>query len=151
MHNQLTQLQAFRAMIKFLDNYYEKKPSDDLGLLLGEMQLQDDNKPADSATWSYWIDSINKVTHQTNNQQNNASIDLHNTLSSLEIFKAMIDFLEVYRDQIKSDDIQVILNDLLLSSNNKIMNTMTKHKWLESVNYILNDQDPTYGYFQIFR
>ena len=151
MIEKLTLKQAFRTVIKFLDGYYKNNPSDDLGLLLGEMQLQNDNISADSATWGYWIDSANRVI----DQENHLEIDMPNPTSDelnvLDTFKAMINFLKIYHNQIQSDDIQAILDDLRLSDNNEIIDWAVKRNWRESVDYIVSDKDPMYGYFQIFR
>lgn len=57
----LTTLQAFNAMREFLENYYKKTFSDDIGSLLGDLQLLQDGKTADPAAWQDWIECINKT------------------------------------------------------------------------------------------
>jgi len=48
----MSALQAFKAMVCFLDDYYNETLSDDLGSLLGDMQLlEDDNGTWDPAAW----------------------------------------------------------------------------------------------------
>ena len=39
--------QAFRAMVLFLERYFEQTQSDDVGALLGDLQLLDDGLTAD--------------------------------------------------------------------------------------------------------
>lgn len=56
----LTQKQAFVAMIEFLDNYYQQTQSDDIGALLGSLQLLEDGKPADPAMWHDWVQCVEK-------------------------------------------------------------------------------------------
>ncbi|HAC65515.1 MAG TPA: hypothetical protein DCF68_18785 [Cyanothece sp. UBA12306] len=59
--NKLTEKQAYLAMIEFLDYYYEQTQSDEVGELLGSLQLLEDGKPADPAMWKDWLKSIEKV------------------------------------------------------------------------------------------
>jgi hypothetical protein len=56
----LTPIQAYRAMIAFLDAYWRSTHSDDIASLLGDLQLlgTDSAYPADPAAWSDWLQSI---------------------------------------------------------------------------------------------
>ena len=60
MKDTLTYLEAFEAMSCFLEKYYERTSSDDIGLLLGEMQILKDGKTADPALWSDWMNCAQK-------------------------------------------------------------------------------------------
>jgi hypothetical protein len=57
----LTELQAFNAMRKFLDGYWERTHSDDIGVLLGELQLFPDGGTFDPAAWEDWMDAVEAV------------------------------------------------------------------------------------------
>jgi hypothetical protein len=60
--SKITILQAYKAMILFLEKEYELTKSNDLGGLLGGYQLQTDEKDTiDSAAWNDWILSVNKA------------------------------------------------------------------------------------------
>lgn len=61
MEKCLTELQAFEAMRKFLEGYYERTSSDDIGSLLGDIQFFSDNSTADPAAWDDWVKCIQKV------------------------------------------------------------------------------------------
>ena len=52
---------AYKAMIKFLEKYYERTNSDDIGSLLGDLQLLSDGSTSDPAAWNDWIDAINTI------------------------------------------------------------------------------------------
>lgn len=52
---------AFEAMRLFLEAFYERTKSDDVGALLGDLRLLDDGKTADPAAWSDWLDCVEKV------------------------------------------------------------------------------------------
>jgi hypothetical protein len=59
--NKLTELQAFNAMFKFLEGYYERTKSDDIGSLLGDLQLFPDGGTFDPAAWDDWIESVEEI------------------------------------------------------------------------------------------
>lgn len=54
----LSKLQAFEAMRKFLEGYYARTSSDDVGSLLSDMLFLDDGGTADPAAWQDWLDAI---------------------------------------------------------------------------------------------
>ncbi len=57
----LTQMQAFLAMAQFLEAYYERGKSDEIGGLLGSLQILDDGLPGDPALWQDWMECVQKV------------------------------------------------------------------------------------------
>lgn len=61
MESKLTELQAFNAMVKFLEGYYERTSSDDVGSLLSEMLFLQDGMTADPAAWHDWMEAVEKV------------------------------------------------------------------------------------------
>lgn len=62
-HRKISTLDAYKAMFKFLEAYYERgqRRSDDIGALLGSMQLDSDQKPFDMALESDWARAIEQV------------------------------------------------------------------------------------------
>ena len=48
-------------MVLFLETYYERTQSDEIGALLGSLQLLEDGKPADPAMWQDWLQYSNSV------------------------------------------------------------------------------------------
>ena len=54
---------AYKAMYSFLDAYFQRGKclSDDIGGLLGSMQLDSDGRPFDSAFEEDWDDAIKSV------------------------------------------------------------------------------------------
>jgi hypothetical protein len=62
MNENLTPIQAYKAMLIFIEEYYYRGGEpDDIGLLLGILQLLEDDKPADPAMWNDWIIAIKRV------------------------------------------------------------------------------------------
>lgn len=68
MNNHLTALEAFYAMRKFLENYYDRTHSDDVGSLLGDIQLDSDNETFDPAAWDDWVACVNAVLGERQNK-----------------------------------------------------------------------------------
>ena len=57
----LTLDEAYDAVIDYLDAYYEKTKSDDIGSLLSGMVLLSDGRPADNAALDDWNQSVCKI------------------------------------------------------------------------------------------
>lgn len=57
----LTIRQAFEAMFFFLEDYYQMTKSDDIGLLLSILTVQDDDITSDPAGWHDWMKSVQRV------------------------------------------------------------------------------------------
>lgn len=53
---------AYRAMFRFLDSYWVRggKTADELGVLLGAMDLSADGPPMDPAMWSDFLAAIDQ-------------------------------------------------------------------------------------------
>lgn len=61
MEDKITKMEAFLAMKDFLNSYYQMTKSDDVGALLGAMEILEDGETADPAIWEDWEDSFNKT------------------------------------------------------------------------------------------
>ena len=57
----LTKKEAYLAMFRFLERQYEMTSSDDIGSLLGGMQLLADGITADEGEWLEWLDAVRVV------------------------------------------------------------------------------------------
>jgi len=57
----MTIKEAYIAMQYFLEQFYERTGSDDVGGLLGDMTLIDDKQTMDSAAWNDWINAVKKM------------------------------------------------------------------------------------------
>ena len=56
-----TEENAFEAMVKFLEEYYEATDSDDIGSLLGDLLHGDYGSTSDPAAWYIWQKCLQKV------------------------------------------------------------------------------------------
>ena len=68
--------QAFRAMVLFLERYFERTQSDDVGALLGDLQLLDDGLTADPAAWPEWLECV-QVASQNPRSQSLSRLGYH--------------------------------------------------------------------------
>src|SRR6266446_1292448 len=102
----LTLDEAYDAMVDYLEKYYEKTKSDDIGLLVGDMMLFDDGISADPASLDDWNQSVCKVKNQ--------KIQNIQKLSIQEAYDAMIDDLAGYRDRINSEEVATLLNNMMV-------------------------------------
>ncbi len=63
----MKELQAYKIMIRFLDDQYFRGGWDDLAALLGSLALLEDGNPADSAMvddWNKAVEATSKLEHQ---------------------------------------------------------------------------------------
>lgn len=58
MSDDLSIAAAYRAMLQFLEDYYDRTGSDEIGGLLGGLQLDDDGHPMDPAVWADWLSAV---------------------------------------------------------------------------------------------
>jgi len=58
----LTIEQAYQSMVCFLEAYWERTQSDEIGALLGGLALDADGRPMDPAAWSDWLAAIELAT-----------------------------------------------------------------------------------------
>ena len=65
----LTKMEALLVMQDFLEKYYERTSSGDIGLLLGEIQILQDGLTADPAAWYDWSESVEKVTSKAKHSE----------------------------------------------------------------------------------
>lgn len=60
----LTEQQAFKAMVLFLEGFYERTNADDIGRLLSDLILLEDGSTADPAAWYDWMNCVQKVLNK---------------------------------------------------------------------------------------
>ena len=109
-------------MFIFLDEYYNRKKTDDLGALLGIItpNLCEDKLPADKASFNQWTACLKGIIART------ADCDL---LSVKESYNVMISFLRYYENEF-GFDFKEVLNDLKTDS--------MKKEWIHCIKKIAN-------------
>ncbi|MBW4637993.1 MAG: hypothetical protein KME05_07115 [Gloeocapsa sp. UFS-A4-WI-NPMV-4B04] len=51
-------------MVLFLEGFYERTQSDDVGALLSQMIILEDGTTADPAAWDDWMKSVHRVLNK---------------------------------------------------------------------------------------
>lgn len=57
----LTSKQSYVAMFYFLEAYFDQTKADEIGALLGAVNLAEDVRPMDPALWEAWARAVDKV------------------------------------------------------------------------------------------
>ena len=125
MYNQLSSLQAFKVAVCFLEHFYYKTSSDDLGSLLGDMQLLEDGSGTwDSAAWHDWIDALEGKL----------------SVTSYEAFVVTFNFLNAYHTRTSSSsvDIQSLLDEMETYKIKKTINATIWQIWMSCTTNVMN-------------
>lgn len=127
-------LQALKAMEKFLEHYYLKNKSDDIGLILSDISsgLFTDTITADPAAWEDWQDAILLVL------KNNST----NLLTEEQAFNAMIYFVREFGNRINSTDIKLLLKEVLINDSLNIPKKNVLLLWKECLKETLKPKEP---------
>ncbi len=57
----LSEKEAYCAMFYYLDFYYQRGPSLEIGGMLGSMSFLQDGLPADRGVWQDWLKAVEKA------------------------------------------------------------------------------------------
>ena len=57
----LSSREAYLAMFSFLEDYYSRTQSDEIGSMLSGLCLMSDGKPMDPAYWHEWEQAVEKA------------------------------------------------------------------------------------------
>jgi len=135
----LTELQAYNAMVKFLDEYYKETDSDFMGSLLGVLIFLPDGKPLDSAYWKDWSIAIQKILQKQPEKKQLDEI-LGVSLTESQAFKAMIQFFRDYYKRRPDPDVMIFFDYLHFLSNDKDSTSPTiKKKWDQCIDEALKE------------
>ncbi|NRT79461.1 hypothetical protein [Clostridium beijerinckii] len=66
----LTIQEAYKSMVNFLEKYYQRTNSDDIGGLLGDIMLIDEGITADPASWDDWLESVERIKSEKYIEEN---------------------------------------------------------------------------------
>ena len=136
----LTELQAFNAMVKFLEIYYKETGSDFMGGLLSALLFLPDGKPLDSAYWEDWSIAIQKILQKQLEEKQLDEI-WGVSLTESQVFKAMTQFFKDHYKQRPDPDVMIFFDYLHLSSNGKDGASPTiREKWGQCVDEVLKEK-----------
>jgi hypothetical protein len=118
---------AYDAVFYFLDDFFMRTKSGDIGCLAGDMAFLEDGSSADSAATSDWEDSVQKIKPS-----------ITKPLTIDEAYVAMIDFLDGYRDRTNSDETANLLKAMRLTAHRTSHDPIMWHTWEASVHKVIS-------------
>ncbi len=150
MERRLTELQAYNAMIKFLDEYYEETSADFVDLIRGAMSFLSDG---DTVHCTYWIDwgiAIKKVLQKQNSEKYENNEILGISVTESQAFEAMVQLFRNYFEPDPDDPDAIMFFDYLhvLPDGNSDSPTIRK-KWKTCVDSALKEK-PGMRKYRIF-
>ncbi len=141
VEKKLTELQAYNAMIEFLEWYYKKTTSDFMGSKLGVFSFLPDGEIVDVAFWEDWGIAIKEVLDKENNKEKvlNENI-LGISITELQAFRAMVQLFKNYFRIDPNDPDAIMLFDYLdLLPDGSSENSVIKEKWKQCVDEALQE------------
>jgi len=145
VERRLTELQAFNAMVKFLDEYYKETASDFMGGLISSLYFLSDGRTADLVFWSEWDDAIKQVLQEQNNEKHEDEF-LGVSLTESQAFKAMIQFFKNYYERGPEPAVMIFFDYLHLLPGADSLSFIIKKKWKRCVDDVLKEKPGTRKY-----
>ena len=135
MQKKLTKLQAFNAVGRLLQMYFDHKPSGDLATILSNMSFLNNNEMIDNIMWDIWINSLDRIFRHKN-LRNYKKITLR------EAFLAMGVYLEDFFgfDDL-DEDIIFLEQQIRIFREKKTIDPVLWKRWLQCVDEVLSVKD----------
>ncbi len=150
MERRLTELQAFNAMVKFLDEYYEETTSDFMGGLVTSLYFTADGGTADPAFWIEWGDAVKKILQKQTSEKHVDEV-LGISVTESQAFKAMVQFFKDYYERGPEPDITIFFDYLRLLPDNNSSSPTIRKKWKQYVDAVLKEKPGTRKYLFLGR
>jgi len=109
MERRLTKLQAYNAMIKFLDEYYEETSADFVDLMRGVMSFLPGGETIHRIYWIDWGIAVKKTLLEKNSLKRLDKI-LGISITESQAFNAMAKFLKNYYTRGPDPDIMIFFD-----------------------------------------
>jgi len=147
----LTKLQAYNAMVKFSDKYYEKASAHFVGTL-SSLLFTIDGGTADPAFWEDWGVAIKKVLHEQNSVKHIDEI-LGISVTESQAFDIMVQFFKNYYKPDPDDPNAVMFFDYLhlLPDSAGSSSSIIRKKWKTCVDSSLKEKPGIRKYLMLCR
>jgi len=142
MVQKITKLQAFNAVFKLFEIYYNEKgtgsiksslgdtldaESGNISIILGTMNF-------DEGMWEIWIESINEVLDEE-------GFNNYDGLTTLQAFKAIPLYLEGFYGTDSFKDIMSLVSDIRLIIQDKSTDSILWKEWMQCVHDVVSIED----------
>jgi hypothetical protein len=135
MKKKLTKLQAFNAVGRLFQMYFDDKPSRDLATMLGSMSFLRNKKTVDDGMWEIWTESLDKYLRHKKLRD-------YNHLSILQSFLVMGIYLEGFLGTEDLDkNAEFLQQNIRNAREKKKVDQILWKRWLQCVDEVLSVQD----------
>ena len=135
MSKKLTKLQAYNAVTKLFQMYYDLDPSGDIGGILGSMAFLPDKTTADDAMLEIWTECLDEILKHKNLRN-------YNYITISQAFLAGGILLEgFYGTNDNSSEIKFLQENTKLLANKKTVDSILWKRWLKCVDEVLAVED----------
>ncbi len=112
----VTTLQAYNAVMKFLDFYFSEINSGYIAVLLSGMAFVDEETTADPAVWEDWTESL----------------ETKEKISATQAYNAMLKFLHIYFGWCTPENVEKKFAKLKLSKDGTIIKSQERENYEEA-------------------
>ena len=145
VEKRLTELQAYNAMVKFLDEYYEETSADFVDGLISSLYFTVEGGTADPAFWFEWGDAVKKILQDQNSKKQIDEI-LGVSLTESQAFKSLVQFFRDYNERGPEPDIIIFFDYLHLLPDGTSGSPIIREKWKQCVDDALKEKPGTRKY-----
>ncbi len=135
----LTELQAFNAMVKFLEKYYKETRSELIVDLLSAFTFLPDGKTTDPALWNDWENAKKAILKKHPGEKQLGEI-LGVSLTELQAFKVMVQFFRGYYELTFNSEAMIFLENLYLLSDDSSASSTVRGRWRQCVDEALKER-----------
>ena len=132
MVQKLNPLEAFNAVYKLFEIYYEETESENITTMLSCMGF-------DVGMWDIWMESIDIILDENR-------IEKDDSLTPLHAFKAIPLYLEGFYGTDLFEDIISLVADIRLTIKNESIDSKVWKQWMQCVKDIFTEDDIHYRY-----
>jgi len=138
MQKKLTKLQAYNVMLNFLELFYLRNESDDIGDLLSDSEFfWGGRTTADPASWVKWKEALILTKKQ------DEKIRSENRLTYRQSFHVMLNYLKIYRSLWgETEDIDSLIKEVQILYKTDDENNMMWRRWFEIAGEVSVMEDP---------
>ncbi len=135
MKQKLTELQAFNAVGRLLQMYFDDKPSGDLATILGSMSFLRNKTTVDDAMWEIWHESLDELLKYKNLRD-------YNHLTILQSFLAIGLYLEGFLGTEDLDiDVEFLEYNVRQACMKQPVDPVLWKNWLQCIDEVLSVED----------
>jgi len=145
MKRRLTELQAFNAMVKFLNEYCKEIACDFMDGLISSLYFLSDGGTADPAFWIEWNDAIKKVLQEQNSEKHKDEI-LGISVTESQAFETMVQFFKDYYERGPEPGVMTFFDYLHLLSDGNSGSPTIREQWKQCIDSALKEKPGTRKY-----